>query len=74
MNPVDTLFVQGPAAVGAQSGFVHKALEAMGIGLEFAAETFILLNTANIAIQSVDSTIDMIRQTKHDTLKLKDAR
>lgn len=72
MNPIDTLFSEMPAQVAAQSGFMHQAMEVLGSGLEAAAEAFILANTVNFGIQSVDATIDMLAQTKHRSLKLKD--
>lgn len=73
MNPIDTLVREMPAALAEQSGFVHKAVEAFGSGLEAAAEAFILANTVNFGVQSVDATIDMIKATRHQSLKLKDA-
>lgn len=73
MNPVETLFTDMPKAVAEQSGFAHQAIEVFGKGLEATAEAFILVNTANFALQSVDAGIDMIKQTKQQSLKLKDA-
>lgn len=72
MNPVDTLFKELPQHIAAQTGFAHQALEVLGSGLEAAAEMFILANTVNFGVQSVDATIDMLAQTKRRSLKLKD--
>lgn len=73
MNPVDTLFRELPTAVAAQSGFLHQAIEAGAKVLEAGGETFIIANTANFGIQSVDAVVDMIKATKHQSLKLNDA-
>lgn len=73
MNPVDTLFKELPQAVSAQDGFLHQAIEGLGQGLEAVAEAFILANTVNFGVQSVDAVVDMIKATKHDSLHLKDA-
>lgn len=73
MSPVETLFSEMPKAVAEQSGFAHQAVEVFGKVLEAGAETFILANTVNFGVQSIDSAIDMIKATKRQSLSLKDA-
>ena len=73
MNPVDTLINEMPAAVKAQTGFVHQAVEVGGKLLEAGAETAVIALTANFGIQSVDAVVDMVKATRHASIDLKDA-
>lgn len=73
MSPVETLFQELPQQLAAQQGgALHKAIDIFGGVLEAGAETFVLAHTLNFGLQSVDATVDMLRDTKFRALQLKD--
>ncbi len=71
-NPLETMLVDLPPQYAAQTGAGHQAPEVFESALEATAESFILLGVLNFAVQSADATIDMLANTRHRALSLKD--